>query len=75
MTLTITLLPAMLIVASIALFLAATWFLWWQGLFDGSHDPFGMGFLFCIAIYSVFWLIPSLTGWAVWATWFRQVTP
>lgn len=71
MTITISAPHLIMLAICIALFVATTVFCVWQGLFDGN-DQFGIGEIFKIAAYAVFWIIPSLTMWAVWATWIRQ---
>ena len=56
---------------SIALFIATTWLCYLQGMFDGSPDTYGVGAIFTMFFYMLFWGIPTLVIWAVWATWFK----
>lgn len=69
-TLTLGLVPLVLIGVSVILFGLATWACASQGLFEGS-DTFGVGAMFTLVIYAVLWAIPSLIAWAVYATWFK----
>lgn len=74
MTLTLTLpLPLLLLLGfSGLLFLVVTALCHRRGLFDscgGLGDVFAG--LFLIVNYAIFWAVPSLLAWAVWATWFK----
>ena len=73
MTITISLGAMILIGISVALFVGTTILCHLQGLFDGSSGGYlsGLDSLFTIIIYAVFWAIPSLASWAIWATWWR----
>ena len=72
MTVTLTLPFLMLAGFSLALFIGVTIFCHFQGLFDnGGGYLGGIDALFTIIVYSMFWAVPSLMAWAVWATWFR----
>lgn len=72
MTLTISLPALILIVLSLALFIGVTFLCFCQGMFDdGGGYGGGLGGMFIFIFYAVFWAIPSLAGWAIWATWWR----
>lgn len=71
MTIAISLPVLWLIAISFFMFVVATWLCFSQGLFDGS-DTYGVWALFIVCIYAVFWAVPSLATWAVWATWFKE---
>lgn len=72
MTFAIELTSTALIIAacSCVLFLFVTWLAHSQGIFDGG-DPFGIAFIFGLALYAALWATPSLLAWAVYATWFK----
>ena len=53
--------------ADIVLFIGVTLLCWFGGLFDVHLDRWAWPFL---AInYTIFWLMPTVIAWAVWATW------
>jgi hypothetical protein len=63
-------LPLLIIGAcSLVLFIAVTVLAHQQGLFDG--DSLGVGAMFALTFYLLFWLAPTLLAWAVWATWWK----
>lgn len=72
MTLTISLSALVLIGLSVALFIGVTVLCFMQGMFDGGGGyAGGLGSIFTFLFYVVFWAVPSLAGWAIWATWWR----
>ncbi|MFN3303053.1 MAG: hypothetical protein ACK44A_04960 [Roseateles sp.] len=72
MTLTLSLPVLILLGISLALFIATTYLCHSQGMFDGGGGyAGGLDGLFTVILYAIFWAIPSLIAWAVWATWFR----
>lgn len=73
MTITFTLPFLLLAGFSLALFIGVTILAHSQGMFDGSGGGYlgGIDALFTIILYAVFWAVPSLLAWAVWATWWR----
>lgn len=73
MTLTISLSALVLICFSVALFIGVTVLCFMQGMFDGGGGGYagGLGSLFTIVFYAIFWALPSLAAWAIWATWWR----
>lgn len=56
-----------LICASLALLIVITAVVWQSGGFDGGPTDG----LFAVLAYLLGWALPTLAGWAVWATWFR----
>jgi ABC-type dipeptide/oligopeptide/nickel transport system permease subunit len=77
MTFTIPLSLFVIVSLSALLFFAVTVFAWHSGLFDGGSSGYagGMDGLFLIILYAVLWAIPSLAGWAIYATWFATGSP
>ena len=73
MTLTLSLPVLILIGISLALFVGVTILAHSQGMFDGGGGGYlgGIDALFTIILYVVFWAVPSLLAWAIWATWWR----
>lgn len=73
MTLTISLSVLILLGISVALFIGVTVFCHREGMFDAGGGGYcaGLDGLFMIGIYLIFWALPSLIAWAVWATWLR----
>lgn len=72
MTLTLSLPLLMLVGFSLLLFISVTIFCHSQGMFDGGGGYLGgIDALFTLIVYGMFWAVPSLMAWAVWATWFR----
>lgn len=72
MTLTISLPALILIGISLALFIGVTVLCFYQGMFDNSGGyAGGLDGLFTLILYLIFWALPSLAGWAIWATWWR----
>ena len=56
---------------SALLFIAVTVFAWHAGLFDDAGGyAGGLEAFFITILYAVLWAIPSLAGWAIYATWF-----
>lgn len=70
MSITIPLPILLLISGALVLFLIALWLCWSQGMFD-EGDSYGIGCVFSIAVMALVFAIPSLTGWAIYATWFK----
>jgi hypothetical protein len=57
---------------SLLLFVGVTILCHWQGMFDGGGGyAGGLDGFFIVIAYAVFWAVPSLLVWAVWATWWR----
>jgi len=57
---------------SAVLFIAVTLLLLWGGFFDDSGGFYAGFTAVCnLLAYTIFWAIPTLIGWAVYATWFR----
>ena len=73
MTLTLSLPVLILIGISFAMFIGVTILAHSQGMFDGGGGGYlgGIDALFTIILYAVFWVVPSLLAWAIWATWWR----
>jgi hypothetical protein len=72
MTFTITLPVLILLGISLALFIGTTVLAHYQGMFDNSGGyAGGLDGLFLLILYAIFWAIPSLVAWAIWATWLR----
>jgi len=72
MTLTISLPLLILLGISLALFATVTVLCHCQGLFDGGDGYLaGLDSLFTLILYGMFWAVPSLMAWAIWATWWR----
>ncbi|MEJ1933869.1 hypothetical protein WDZ92_27035 [Nostoc sp. NIES-2111] len=72
MTLTISIPVLILFGISLALFIGTTVLAFYQGMFDGGGGyGGGLGSLFLVILYLIFWGIPSLAAWAIWATWLR----
>lgn len=73
---TVTIPLALLVIGSLSalLFVAVTVFAWYSGLFDGGSSGYAAGLegFFIIILYAVLWAIPSLAGWAIYATWFAN---
>lgn len=59
-----------LIFFSVILFIAAGLLCKSQGLFDGP-DTYGIGGFFIVGIFAIFWGMPSVLAWAIWATWIK----
>lgn len=56
---------------SAVLFIIATVICWRQGLFDGGGGyAGGLDAVFIIFMYVIFWILPSILTWAIYATWF-----
>lgn len=72
MTVTLTMPFLLLAGLSLLLFIGATILAHQQGLFDGGGGyAGGLDAVFIVILYAVFWAIPSLLAWAVWATWWK----
>ena len=73
MTLTLSLPVLVLLGISFALFIGVTILAHSQGMLDGGGGGYlgGIDALFTIILYAVFWAVPSLLAWAIWATWWR----
>ena len=71
MTLTLSLPVLVLLGISFALFIGVTILAHSQGMLDGGGYLGGIDALFTIILYAVFWAVPSLLAWAIWATWWR----
>ena len=73
MTLTLSLSVLVLIGISLSLFVGVTILAHSQGMFDRGGGGYlgGINALFTIILYAVFWAVPSLLAWAIWATWWR----
>ena len=72
MTLTLSLPVLVLLGISFALFIGVTILAHSQGMLDGGGGYLGgIDALFTIILYAVFWAVPSLLAWAIWATWWR----
>lgn len=68
MTITFSLAAAVGIALSGLLFIAVAVLCHQQGLFDG-HDTHGIGAMFTLLLFGILWAVPSLAGWAIYATW------
>lgn len=58
-----------LIGLSTALLFATTFFVVKNRL--NHKDQFGFGLMLTIILYAVFWVIPSILAWAIYATWWK----
>ena len=67
MTITIPVALLALICASVALLIIVTVVVWRNGGFGGGTTDG----LFAVLAYLIGWALPTLAGWAVWATWLR----
>lgn len=67
MTITMPMTLLALICASLALLIIITAVVRRNGGFDGGSTDG----LFAVLAYLLAWALPTLAGWAVWATWFR----
>lgn len=67
---TLSLGAAVLMIFSLVLFVVVTVVQRHMGMFDGA-DSLGIGGLFSLLFYVLFWALPSVLAWAVWATWLR----
>lgn len=70
MTVTLSLPFLLGICLSVALFAGVTVLAWTQGLFEDA--PYGVGGMFALMLYAILWALPSLAGWAIYATWFSN---
>lgn len=72
MTITLPLPLLLLAGLSLLLFINATILAHKNGMFDGGGGyAGGVEAIFLVALYLIFWALPSLLAWAVWATWWR----
>ena len=71
MTITLSLSLVVGLALSAALFVAVTVLCWHQGMFDGGGGyAGGLDAVFTVIAYTLCWAVPSLAGWAIYATWF-----
>lgn len=72
MTLTISLPVLIGLSLCLLLFIAVTVLAHSEGMFDDPGGYLaGLNGAFLVLLYAILWALPSLAGWAIYATWWR----